>query len=192
MLSTVYTELTEKLYQLPPLSTDNSELSTIKWIDLYNAQPEFLTQVESFDFPAVFVEFAQINWSNIAHPAQRGEAVIRLHVVQWSLASTYRGSENQAAALQRLELLQRLHHHLHGWAGTHHGPFIRTATDSDTRHDAVTVDILTYNALFYDCPPDTAKRYIAADLKVMGEIAPRVSARPPVADAPPGYIIPKQ
>jgi hypothetical protein len=195
MLATVYTELAARLAALAPLpeggAGGGNDLPIIKWIDLYNAQPEFLEQRESFDFPAVFVEFAAINWTNIAHPAQRGEASIRLHVVQWSLASTYNGSEHQADALQRLRLLQQLHHHLHGWAGTHHGPLIRTATDSDTRHDAVTVDVLTYNSLFYDCPPEQAKHYIAADLHLLGEIAPQVSTRPAPANDGPGYLIPQ-
>jgi hypothetical protein len=194
MLDTVYTEIAERIAQLQP--TDDSPLSTIhspliKWIDLYNAQPEFLEQREAHDFPAVFVEFAQINWSNQAHPIQQGDALIRLHVVQWSLASSYEGSENQGTALERLQLLSRLHAHLHGFAGSYHTPMIRTATLSDTRHDAVTVDILEYRCLIYECPeqPERARQYVQAALQVRGEIAPQVSTRP--APPEPYYQIPK-
>lgn len=184
MIAEVYKELAARIKEL-----GNGE--TIKWVDLYNAQPEFLGERLAHDFPAVFIEFAQIDWTSMATPLQRGEAILRLHIVQWSVADTYQGSEQQNDALQRLQLLSTLHGQLQGWAGTYHTGLMRTATLSDTRHDAVTVDVMEYRCSIYECPekPELAAQEVMAELRISGEFH-SIGSRPAASQEEPPYDIP--
>lgn len=53
----------------------------VKHIDLWNHNVEFIEQEQSWERPAVFVEFGPITWQPYVGCRYRGEGSVKLHVV---------------------------------------------------------------------------------------------------------------
>ena len=72
-------------------------LEGVKHVDLWNHNVEFVEQEESWARPAVFVEFAPIQWSALVDGLEyRAEPEVRLHVVtDWA-----GGADGDDAALE--------------------------------------------------------------------------------------------
>ncbi|NJM13985.1 MAG: hypothetical protein HC896_00125 [Bacteroidales bacterium] len=51
-------------------------LAEIKHIDLYNNQLEHLKEEETFNFPAVFLEFGKIPWTAPANEAKKARLIL--------------------------------------------------------------------------------------------------------------------
>lgn len=136
----------------------------IRHADRYNAQPEFLTGEVVFDLPACFVEIASVEWSDKPYLIQEGQARVRVHIVQNTLADSYEGSEDQATALAIEDTIRRVYVALHDWVPLPEDAAIpissskmrRVTSISDTRHDVVSVDILEFNltVVDYSASPD--------------------------------------
>lgn len=85
--------------------------SVIKHVDLWNNNVEFIQEDEIWDRPAVFVEFAPIEWKPLS--GRGGEFTTRsrvlLHVVTDWQGSAAAASPLQADSLQVFDLLDEIH-----------------------------------------------------------------------------------
>ena len=80
----------------------------IKHIDLYNRQVEFAEEEQPFLTPAVFVEFAAIDWQKQLHGVRDAVVTVRLHVVTDTRVGKW------ADVVPRLCLCDEINRVLHG------------------------------------------------------------------------------
>lgn len=154
----IFLTLFNTIMVIPEPNATEANTTLFKHVDKYNAQPEFLDEGIPFHTPAAFIEIREINWEDVTGGIQKGNATIRVHVVQHSLADTYQnnyqGSENQQKAMQLFDTLDWLHFALQGLQisspNINCSPLTRRRTISDTRHDIVSVDILEYVTIVND------------------------------------------
>ena len=90
-------------------------IAEIKHVDLWNHNVEFIEQETAWERPAVFIEFAPIQWSPIVHGVEyRGAVTVNLHVVtDWNAGSN----------TDQFDLLHRIHMALSNMAGMTFGGF---------------------------------------------------------------------
>ena len=88
----------------------------IKHIDLWNHNVEFIEQEEQWARPAVFVEFAPIQWQAVQNGVEyRAEPIVNLHVVtDWS-GSVSIGSEfrEEGETFMEFDLVESRTNHNH-------------------------------------------------------------------------------
>lgn len=74
--------------------TDGNGQPVIQYVERWNNQVEYAEEEQPFYCPAVFVEFAPINWRGLPHGVREAEVQITLHVVidsrvgRWSETNT--------------------------------------------------------------------------------------------------------
>ena len=119
MIRYLYLALEQKL-----LAINDEQLNpqpVFKHCDLWNRQVEFLEQETPFQTPAVFVEFADIQWRTDGQHIQDAGLTVRLHIVTpWyaNTASNIQNADVRATALSYLDIPTVLFRQLHGQHGT--------------------------------------------------------------------------
>ena len=111
-----------------------------KHCDLWNRQVEFLEEETPFQTPAVFVEFADIQWRTDGQHIQDADLTVLFHIVTpWyaNTASNIQNADVRATALSYLDIPTVLFRQLHGQHGT-------IADDSDPQHPVL---LGNFNAL---------------------------------------------
>jgi hypothetical protein len=189
----IFLTLFNTIMGIPEPNATEEGATLFKHIDKYNAQPEFLDEGIPFHTPAAFIEIREINWEDVTGGIQKGNATIRIHVVQHSLADTYQnnyqGSENQEKAMQLFQTLDWLHFALQGLQigspNINCSPLSRKRTISDTRHDIVSVDILEYMTIINDEQTKEPIFDIIDEISISGEID---KLPPAVVGSPNPYI----
>lgn len=174
----LYKALFDLILSIQALLPDGVSDTLIKHIDKYHSQPEFMDGGVPFHVPAVFVEIPRVNWVTLKTGAQKGEGLLRFHIVQYTAAdmyqNTYNGSENQDIAFQILDVIDTLNAALQGWQCSSTlittSPLDRVASLADTRHDIVSVDILEYRCMIYDYTMVQTGETVPLTLKLFGEI----------------------
>lgn len=58
-----------------------NDVPEVKHIDLWNHNVEFIEQEDGWERPAVFVEFATIEWAPFQGGMQRGKGNVSIHIV---------------------------------------------------------------------------------------------------------------
>lgn len=192
----LFLALQEKILSVPAVSPDEVSNSWFKHVDRYNAQPEFTEGVIPFHLPAVFIEFADIPWEDLSGGVQRGKALLRLHILQYSLGDSSadvfgQEGEEKTEAMRLLDTLEALHKACQGMAGKSEDDLYswtaltRSRTRSDTRHNILSLDILEYTTILTDSTAADAKGEIVAPLPnpdISGEVLPELT--PPLLYSP--------
>lgn len=132
----------------------------IKTIDLWNEQWNFLDKIPAFAFPAVFIGFKSLPWTQLGKRRQSCDAIIEFHVGSYSLAETKNGCINQNKGLAHLDLLDILHFWLSGWSAesNYFGSLTRVNSDFDHNHNAVVAHVESFKVRLVD---DSAVKPIA-------------------------------
>ncbi len=116
----------------------------IEYYDLWNHNVEFIEQETAFNFPAIFIEFAPINWKNLSMQVQESDVVIKLHVVtRWENISAD-GSNSQEQALELFDLLDSIKKALTGLQGNGFSAFKRIASDTNHDHEEIVESIESF------------------------------------------------
>lgn len=76
MRAVIYNTIKEALQSL-----QQDGEAVIKHIDLFNRQVEYAEEEQPFLTPAVFIEFAAIDWNKQLHGVRDATVTVRLHVV---------------------------------------------------------------------------------------------------------------
>lgn len=121
--------------------------SAIRHIDLWNHNVEFIEQEESWERPAVFVEFAGIDWRTYAPgSAYRTEGLVRLHVVTDWGGSVRAGSLLQEEGLELFNLLDAIHLSLVGLEGRsfHSLDLVRSETNHNHEELVESIEVYRY------------------------------------------------
>ena len=137
----------------------DNQLSSVKTIDYFNEQYTRYTDLKAVAFPAVYVQFGQLEWQDAGKGLQVSEADIRLHVVHFDVGDSPRLC---------LQLASDLNGVLNGRSLNYADQKISTGlslTSSElvTEYDQIKVMILTYHTLLMDCSalPQYTKRKVA-------------------------------
>lgn len=117
----------------------------IRHIDLWNHNVEFIEQEESWDRPAVFVEFHPIEWNALVMGKEyRSEPRVSLHVVTDWQGSSAAGSEFVETSLRVFDLLEAIHRHLTLLRGKTFLEFDLVESRTNHNHDEIIENIETY------------------------------------------------
>ena len=120
----------------------------IKHIDLWNHNVEFIEQEESWERPAVFVEFRPIRWEAIVNGVEyRAEAEVALHVVTDWAGSVSEGSQFQEDSLAVFDLLDEIHAALTCMEGETFKEFDLVESDTNQNHEDIVENIAVYRCV---------------------------------------------
>ena len=139
------------------------EVPELRWIDWEQGQIDMnLEKTYPLQFPAVLIDFTNINWSSIKHGVQDGEVTVLIKVVFDIYEDLNNHAPDRDMALSRLELLKKIHKALHNFAGeilpdnnngfedSHFNRLERTSTSSERRDDGLKVINMLYVTLLRD------------------------------------------
>lgn len=125
--------------------TDADGNPVVRHIDLWNHNVEFIEQEESWQRPAVFIEFHPIQWQQIKPGDQyHTDARFSLHVVTDWKGQTTPGSPHRDENLEAFALLDRIHAALHRLAGTAFSRTDLVESQTNHNHDELVENIETY------------------------------------------------
>ena len=140
MIKQLYLAIERKLMAITDGQTDPQPL--FRHFDLWNRQVEFVEQETPFQTPAVFVEFAPLQWRQMLRQVQDADLTVRLHIVTPWYANTAAYIQNQEVrdtALAYLDLPTLVYRQLSGqWAEFGLGSFngmVRTASTVNHDHE---------------------------------------------------------
>ena len=140
MRKEIYNMLCERLGKIPE----------IKYIDMWNHNVEFIEQEDNWERPAVFVEFAPINWeATMAGMRYVTEAKVNLHVVTDWVGSSAADSEQREESLQVFDLLEKIHMALADVNGEHFREFDISDSTTNHNHEDILENIETYSYVGY-------------------------------------------
>lgn len=104
----------------------------VKHVDLWNHNVEFIEQEEAWDRPAVFVEFAPIEWR-----ADKGsyhtQGILRLHIVTDWAGPLSQGDET----LEVFDLCETVRRAVVGLSGEHFGSLRLLGSDTNHNHEDI-------------------------------------------------------
>lgn len=120
----------------------------IKYIDLWNHNVEFIDQEESWERPAVFVEFQPIHWEAIRPGLEyRAEPIVNLHVVTDWQGGSSADSEFREKSLEVFDLLDNIHLQLACRKGKTFLEFDLVGSSTNHNHDEIIENIETYQCV---------------------------------------------
>jgi hypothetical protein len=112
--------------------------------DLWNRQVEFIEQETGIAFPAIFVEFAPIQWRTLGNRVQDATLTVRLHIVTEWFAETADHSPVEERALAYLDIADRVAAAMQGFAPEGAGAWMRSQSITDHDHGQYTDSVEEY------------------------------------------------
>ncbi len=109
----------------------------IKHFSLWNNDVYSLTKAKAFAVPAVFVEFEDIDWTQLMNRARSAQVRIKLHILTATYATPEDGNPKQEQALECLDLTERIVDGLIGLDGHGFNSLMHVYTHTDHDHEEV-------------------------------------------------------
>ena len=135
------------------LKTQIETVSAVKTVRLFNNQFNKDSEENAWAYPAVFIEFLDINWETTQLANQQGSLTIRLH----------QGFESYATEdLAILDTLQLINAAVHGYQGASFTALQRTNEEQDTDHNQVIIWRTDYITDLVDCSATVKKDLVSA------------------------------
>lgn len=130
----------------------SGQVPEVKFIDLWNDQLSVLPTGASWPLPAVFVEFEQIDWHQMANHARTADVGVQLHVITRTVkyngvfdrraVKTIRPDSTRIdAALYHLDLLDRVNAAMQSLSGENFASFMHTASMPGLNHGELTENV---------------------------------------------------
>lgn len=131
-----------------------SELTAIKWVRIWNNQLQNLEDGQQipFLFPAVFVEFLDVQYTQLGGGIQNGLCRLRLHILD-----EFWNGDDQEENLQVFDVKDSVYKLLNNWKSetAQTSPFLRTSEEQDTSHSNLYHFIQDYEVRFNDIAAQT-------------------------------------
>lgn len=136
----------------------NSELPEIKYIDQDLGQLGQVGEDEkpSLVYPAILVDFPQIDFTNLSAGAQIGNVTISVQLIFDSYSQSWNKTPLavREKALEFLVVEQKLHKALQNWQSDYFQPLVRTGIKSQNNNDiGLRVRQLNYTTQYEDYTP---------------------------------------
>ena len=146
MRKEIYLAIIERLKTI----VDANDVQKIKHYDLWNMNVEYIDQETVWDMPAVFVEFAPIQWKEAGNGCQQATVTIALHIATPYEGAAADGSIAQSDALGYFELLDNIHKALYGLKGSGFGALKRVSSQTNHNHEEIIESIETFTCVVID------------------------------------------
>lgn len=159
-----------------------AELPFIGWIDLFNAQYGNLDREDPPVFPAVFVEWGTISWTQMGEFCTEAETEITLHFATENYSSTWQGKDQASpgspdGALEYLRQLGDIYRAFQGvvmsaeWLSQDMplcSAWMRSQNVQDVDHDGLRIERITFTTRLYDftAHPEWNRTEVLARLKI--------------------------
>lgn len=173
----------------------NTDIITLRMVDLWNEEIDMYREELPILMPAVFIEFLPTTWNTIGNSStQHGYTTFKIHVVQNIITDTASVDGNnlptQADTLLRFDLLQQVHECLQQFATPYFEQLDRVASYLDHNHDGIINDIIEYRTIIRDEVVNTNNQpynntIAMPDIEVQPNTVPT-----PVANNTGGFTIP--
>lgn len=143
-----------------------TDLPAIKHVRVWNNQLQFIeeqTQIP-FLFPAVFVEFLDVAYTQLGGGIQEGLCRLRLHI-----CSEFWNGEDQEENLEVFDIKDSVYRLLNNWKSTTSQtvPFLRTSEEQDTSHTNIYHFIQDYEVRFNDVAATTPINGVEAEIDTL-------------------------
>ena len=142
-------------------------VTEIKTVELWNNQFANEERETAFNYPAVFIEFAETPWTiSKQRPPKTGSqgnttkeqksegTIITIHLGFSQL-------ENETVSFPLIDpIIEKVYFAIQGLNGTFYGPLLRIAERQDTDHDRVIDWQMDFNTMMFECgelDPDLTK-----------------------------------
>ena len=124
-------------------------IDDIMHVDIWNSQSEYIEQEQSFNMPAVFIEFDTIDWMPLLQGTREADLSIVLHIVTDTRVGKWED------AMERLELSDTINKTLHRLTlttedGSQMNSLIHRRSDTDHNFDELAYDTDTYQCHIID------------------------------------------
>ncbi len=150
--------MSAKLDMFNDIVTEIRKITEIETVELWNSQLANEDREISFNYNAVFVEFANIPWTstnqqpsksgsegNVAKQQKGDGALITLHIAFSPL-------ENETVSFPIISpIIDKVYFAIQGLNGTFYGPLLRVAERQDTDHDRVIDWQMDFNTMIFEC-----------------------------------------
>ena len=150
--------MSAKLDIFNDIVTEINKIADIHTVELWNSQIINEDKETPFNFPAVFVEFADIPWTStnlkpaklggegdVTKQQKGGGALIMLHIAFSQL-------ENETVSFPKISpIIDKVYFAIQGLNGTFYGPLLRVAERQDTDHDRVIDWQMDFNTMMFEC-----------------------------------------
>jgi hypothetical protein len=128
-----------------------TQVPELQSIDLFSNQLDNMIRDKVVFFPAVFIEFEQINFVNKSENIQEADVRLRFYLAQSIIGlDSYEGSENFVDALTVFDLKDRVNQALIYFTEPNTSDFKRVQEIYNTQYSNVYVIELLYECLYVD------------------------------------------
>ena len=146
MRAKIYLAIVDKLKTI----VDTEDVPIIKHFDLWNMNVEYIDQETVWDMPAVFIEFAPIQWKEAGNGAQQANISIVLHIATQYVGASANGEQSQSDALEYFKLLDKIHKALYGLRGENFMALKRVSSQTNHNHAEIIESIETFTCTIVD------------------------------------------
>lgn len=165
MLKQIYLDIAARLLTIP--NAAQPTLPALKWLDLYNSQPEYLGDTPEYDstnrelpifFPCALIDFGDIDYFTDPKQPLLQQATASLSVwigqeyVSDSFFANGQPAKTQTNKLSRFDLVDAIYYTLENYSNQAlFKPLLRTAQMVDNRHSNLIWDKMEFRLVFTDC-----------------------------------------
>ncbi len=124
----------------------------VKYFDKYNAQYLNENSELHYNTPAVFMEFAPIEWQTLGQKRQAANFEFLLHLQTEQLGETnnLEKEKERALALEHLRIAEAITKKLQGMNGSYFGSLSRINITDDSEHDSQVITLIGFKTRIVD------------------------------------------
>jgi len=141
-----------------------TNIPEVKWIDLEHGQIDAFDKNYPVHFPAIFIDFENIQWKNVGRQVQVGDVNINLRIAFkiWSDTNNLTPDNIFNDSMNVLKLLNKIHKYTQAFSGEHFNRLDRISTTTKKRNDGLKVYNIKYKTNMRDAwaKPDNTQTQI--------------------------------
>lgn len=152
-MDVVYSTIAEQLDKKLNEASVVKKYGRCDFIDLFNDQFSLITNELVLPIPAILIEIGFVDWKTMSQKTQKGDAVVKIHIGQQTLADSYWNSDNKQTALKVLQYLKVVHNALQDLSGDNFNKLDRVSSEPDLNHTNLIVHAMTYSTNITEVVP---------------------------------------
>jgi hypothetical protein len=165
---------------------NEADESVIKFMDLWNEQPNFPEVAESFDYPALFFEYNANGIKDLSKLSQEVPMLVSLYFCDVSYLDSGSLSDSQNEALAYLEKLGTIHELLHGYKH----PDVGVLRRAGIAKVGVQTNVIVYRLDFESSMIDQSGLLANRQTETVTANAELDFVPPPAPEAKPNWFVP--
>jgi hypothetical protein len=132
----------------------------VKHVDIWNSQLEFIEEEQPFLTPAVFIEFAPIDWRLMGNAVYEAAVTFNLHIVTDGRVGAW------SEVVQVFDLIDAIKKQLHGKAADGIDAVTRITSTTDSRFGELMHNIESYSCHIIDVSAMPVRQTVAATVRI--------------------------